>query len=187
MPGQVEIINIALARLGESPIQSLDEGSVPANAAKLIYEEERRAALRGYPWNFALKKESLAKLEDGAVDFRGAFALPADCLRITEVTDAETRQSLRYVTRGRTICADADRILVEYVSDIKDTSLYDSKVVELLTYRLASALAMPVKGSPELTANYMNLYNSLASEAAVQSAREEKNRISDNPYLEARM
>lgn len=187
MPCQVEIINIALARLGESPIQTLGEGSVPANSAKLVYEEERRAALRSYPWNFALRKESLAKLENGAVDFKGVFALPVDCLRITEVTDAETRRKLHYVTRGREICADADRIFVEYVSDVKDTHLYDSKFVELLTYRLASALAMPVKGSPELMNQYMTMYQNMLSEAAVQTEREEREAICDNPYLEARM
>lgn len=187
MAGIVEIINIALSRLGESPIQSLDEGSVPANAAKLHYDTERRATLRSYPWNFALKQATLAELEVDAVDFRHAFALPADSLRVVRVWASDTRQPLRYTVRGGTLFADSGSVTVEYVADIKDAHLYDPKFVEALSYRLASALAMPVKGSPELMANYMNLYNSLVNEAAVQSAREEKVYLSDNPYLEARM
>ena len=187
MAGVVEIINIALSRLGESPIQSLDEGSVPANAAKLLYDTERRAVLRSYPWNFALKQATLARLNQSAVDFRNSFALPADNLRVVRAWDSNTRQPQRYSTRGGCLYTDADQITLEYVSDETDGSLYDSKFVEAMSYRLASALAMPVKGSPELMANFMNVYQTLVSDAAVQSAREERTGLSDNPYLEARM
>lgn len=187
MASQLEIINIALSRLGESPIQSLNEGSVPANAAKLLYDTERKATLRAYPWNFALRQTTLARLEGGAVDFSNAFALPVDNLRVLQVWDSTTKQELRYSTRGGRLYSDSEKVTIEYVADVKEAHIYDSKFVEAFSYRLASTLAMPVKGSPELMANYMNIYQGLVSEAATQSAREEEVYLSDNPYLEARM
>lgn len=186
MPGQVEIINIALARLGESPIQLLDEGSVPANTAKLLYDSERRATLREYPWNFALKQATLARIEQDAVDFHCSFALPVGCLRAVRVWGAD-KKALHFSVRGDVLFADETEVTLEYVSDVSDGNQFDSKFVEALTYRLASAMSMPIKGSPDLMGNFMNLYKALVSDAAVQSAREERPRISDNPYLEARM
>ena len=82
MRGKVEIINLALARLGESPIQSLGEDSVPARAANLLYDSSRQAALRDFNWNFALKIERLARFDGNPVDFRLTYALPPDCLRV---------------------------------------------------------------------------------------------------------
>lgn len=186
MAGRVEIINIALARLGESPIQSLNEGSAPANAAKLLYDAERRATLREYPWNFALKQAALARSEQDAVDFRYAFALPGDCLRAVRLWGAD-KKAIRFSVRGDVLYADETGITLEYVSDVEDGNRFDSKFVEAFTYRLASALSMPIKGSPELMGNFMNLYKALVSDAAVQSAREERVQIQDNPYIEARM
>jgi hypothetical protein len=186
MPGRVEIINIALARLGESPIQSLDEGSSSANAAKMLYDAERRATLREYPWNFALKQATVARCENGAVDFNFAFALPADCLRAVRLWGADKR-AVRFSVRGEVLYADETGVTLEYVADEEDGNRFDSKFVEAFSYRLASALAMPIKGSPELMGNFMNLYKTLVSDAAVQSAREERTQISDNPYIEARM
>ena len=46
MTGKVEIVNLALARLGDMLIQDLEEGSAAANQAKLFYEPSRRAVLR---------------------------------------------------------------------------------------------------------------------------------------------
>lgn len=185
MPGRVEIINIALARLGESPIQSLEEGSAPANAAKLLYASERRATLREYPWSFALKQAALARSSQSAADFRYVYALPADCLRAVRVRGSGGNAPC-FSVRGDKLYSDESSVTLEYVADMDDGDLFDSKFTEAFSYRLASALAMPVKSSPELMGSFMNLYKELISDAAVQSAREERVQLSDNPYLEAR-
>ena len=67
-----------------------------------------------------------------------------------------------------------------------DENEFDAKFVEALTYKLASELAMPVKGSAELMASYSNAYQTLINRAATESAWEEKEPRSGNPYLEAR-
>ena len=50
-----EIINLALTRIGESPVTSLDEGSTAARTAELLYDTSRRAILRDFDWSFATK------------------------------------------------------------------------------------------------------------------------------------
>jgi hypothetical protein len=182
MAGTTEIINIALARLGESPIQSLDEGTVPANAAKLLFDSARQSALRDYNWSFALRMDSLARTDAEPVDFRYAFALPHGCLRAIRL-----RGESPFAVRGNQLFTDEERPVLEYVADVPDANDFDSKFSEVLSYKLASELAMPVKGSSELMAQFFNVYQTLIQQAASESAREQGNKGSDNPYLEARV
>jgi hypothetical protein len=181
MAGITEIINIALARLGESPIQTLNEGTVPANAAKLLFESARQSALRDYNWSFALRTQALARLAEAPADFRYAFALPHGCLRAIRL-----RGGSAFSVRGKELHTNEANPVLEYVSDIEDANEFDSKFTEALTYKLASELAMPVKGSGELMAQLFNVYQTLIQQAAAESAREQGCKGSDNPYLEAR-
>lgn len=187
----VEIVNLALARLGESPIQSLDEGTVPSNMAKLFYDPARKAVLRDFVWNFSLSVTALARLELTPGDFRYGYAMPHDCLRVVRLrggtgTDFD-EGGPRFTVRGGVLFTDADRARLEYVRDVTDPTEFDDKFVEALAYRLASDLAMPVKGSAELMANYMNVYSVKIGQAATLSAKEEADRLPENPYEDARL
>ena len=199
MTGKVEIVNIALARLGESPIQSFEEGSVPANSARLVYDSARRSTLRDYNWNFAVATAELARYADTqAGDFPFAFALPADCLRVIRLrlatppgqvrsrTCGDFGRNLPFTLRGGRLLAHEPKVVLEYLRDVTDENEFDAKFIEALTYKLASELAMPVKGSAELMASYSNAYQTLINRAATESAWEEKESRSGNPYLEAR-
>ena len=181
MTGKVEIINLALARLGESPIQSMDEGSVPANTAGLLYDSSRRSTLRDFNWNFALSITRLARVEDTPVDFRFTYALPPDCLRVIRL-----RGGVPFTLRGNRLYTDAETAELEYIADVVDESLFDSKFIEALSYKLASELAMSVKGSSELMASYSNAYSAFIRQAASESAGESRIYLPENPYVEAR-
>lgn len=181
MSGKVEIINLALARLGESPIQSITENSVPARAAGLLYDSSRRSALRDFNWSFAVSLTRLARVADSPADFRFAYALPPDCLRVIRL-----RGGAPFLVRGNKICTDAEVAELEYVADVEDETLFDSKFTEAMTYKLASELAMPVKGSSELMASYSNAYASFIRQAAAESAGENRVYLPENPYVEAR-
>lgn len=190
MTGKVEIVNLALARLGESPIQSLEEGTVPANMAKAFYDPARRAALRDYNWNFAISTVSLSRLAEEVVGFRFAFALPMDCLRVIRIMEGSdfSGQGPSYALRSGKLYTDSEEVTVEYIRDVEDPSEFDDKFIEAFSCKLASDLAMPVRGSVELMANYMNVYNSMIAKAATLSAHEQlaPTGVSDNPYVEAR-
>ena len=107
MISKVEIINIALSRIGESPIQSLDEGTVPANMAKVFYDPARRATLRDYTWNFSLRTARLAKLDETPDDFLFAFSLPVDCLRAVAILGGS---SPHHLVRGRKLFSNEEAV-----------------------------------------------------------------------------
>lgn len=187
MSGKLEIINLALSRLGESPIQSLEEGSVPANTAKIMYDASRRAVLRDYLWSFALRRQALARYAgDGSVS-ANAFALPSDCIRAVRLVDADGQSPSAFEVRGNTLYTEAEKATLEYVADVDDSVLFDAAFVEALSLKLASDLAMPVKGSAELMGSFSNAYSVRVREGATLSATEQKKELSDNPYVEARL
>ena len=89
--GKLDIVNLALMRIGESPIQSMDEGSTPARSATLLYDLSRRAVLRDYDWSFAIKMEHVPVEHSDEPGDKLSYsgALPADCLRVVEVLPYE--------------------------------------------------------------------------------------------------
>jgi hypothetical protein len=179
---KTEIINIALGRLGEVGIQSIDEGSAVANSAGTVYDSARRATLREYNWSFALREERLSRTEESRSSFyEYTFALPGDCLRIIRAVG-----NAGYETAGAFIHSNSPVLTVQYVADIEDAGLFDSKFIEALSYKLASELAMPVKGSSELMAAYNNAYLTLVRDSAAESASERRGELPDNPYIDAR-
>lgn len=187
MASKLDIINLALLRIGESPIQSIDEGSTAANTAKLLYDNSRTAILRDFDWNFAMKTIPQATVES---DMPGciAYVVPADCLRVVELFDGEggSHSSVWYRVYGKKIYTHEPVGYIKYVSDEEDTSKFDSKFTEALTYKLAGELSMSVKQSESLMASMLNAYQNIVSEAAAQSQDELDPALSENPYVEVR-
>ncbi len=55
MAAELDIVNLALVRLGQKTIASLSEGSVAARTASAIWDMTRQDVLRAFPWNFATR------------------------------------------------------------------------------------------------------------------------------------
>ena len=56
----VSICNLALARLGDATIESLDDATAQAEYCNLFYAQTRDEVLRSHPWNFAIARKALA-------------------------------------------------------------------------------------------------------------------------------
>lgn len=210
---KLEIINLALIRIGESPVTSLDEGSTAARTADLLYDASRRAILRDSDWNFAVKDVLLTPVDTDEAP--AVFAVPADCLRVMRVYDkakfntkySNTKSpefhgmwesasdiSAQYSrctkewfkVQGDKLYTYARTPLCVYVRDEEDASKFDAKFAEALTYKLAGELAMPVRQSESLTASMLNAYQNVVATAATESMNELDTNRSRNPYVEVR-
>lgn len=97
----VDIINVALVKLGKSPITTFASPGTPAaGASKVVYDQNRTSLLRMAPWNFARQFTSLAQLSStpvaltllpdpdygGGIVYTGAFQLPNDFIRLYRVS-----------------------------------------------------------------------------------------------------
>lgn len=140
----LDICNIALSKLGESPIPAVDaNGSPAARLCYMHYHPVRREVLCASRWTFASVLTTLTSSEGTESPPEGvlAHALPPDCLRVLEVS------SPGWTLRGRCVFCSAPVIRVLYIADIEDTALFEPLFTEAFATRLACKLCIPLTSS----------------------------------------
>ena len=138
MASAIEICNSALIRLGANTITSFTDNTTEAKACNQIYERVRDAVLVAHPWNFALVRESLAKLSSiPSWGYANEFQLPVNCLRVVEVQD----KAIKYEIEGRKILANIDPFNIKYISQVTSTGYFSNQFREALEKKLALELA----------------------------------------------
>ena len=165
---ETSIVNLALAKLGVSPIMALTDDSKPAQFAKRFYEQTRDEVLQGHRWNFAMKRATLNRLAT-APEFEWSFAyqLPDDCLRIVQVNGYEpTERPGEWSVEARSLLTNAETAEVRYIARVKDATFYHPLFVEALAVKLASVLAAPLTGSRDLPGAFLQEYAALTGPQA---------------------
>lgn len=140
-----QIVNLALIKLGATPILSFDDDSLEGRLARASYEHYRDAELRAHPWNFALEQQSLvAASNTPAFGFSYAYDLPEapdKCLRVLRVNEEDENTDL-WEVHGRQLFTDfGSPILIEYIKQETNVSRYDVLFVDCLASRLAKEWA----------------------------------------------
>lgn len=138
MTSVVGICNNALDKLGQSAITSLSDGNKAANLCSRNWEKVRDQVLRDHPWNFAVKRATLAASTD-APDwgFDNQFPLPSDSLRLLEVRDLRAGE---YQLENGSILSNETVLYVRYITRIEDPNDFDSLFIDAVATRLAFEL-----------------------------------------------
>jgi hypothetical protein len=182
MASVVDICNMALSRLGCTKITSIDEESTTAKACKIEFEPTRDSILRDYPWNFATKIESLARLNgEKYFGWEYVYSYPKSCLFDRKIFNEATynsvdKQPYRIISSNINskllILCNLDDAFMEYTAKITDTTLFDASFVDAFAWKLAANLAKPLTGNAELAINLMRTYYQVIDKAAVNNASE---------------
>ncbi len=169
MASEVDICNMALAEIGEDTIIALTEGSKAGRLCNLLYSDTRDAVLREHPWNFAIKRVELARLTtDPIFEFDAQFQLPADCLRVTKTDD----DLLPYRIEGSALLINTDSVKIEYISQVTDTTAFDSLFVEALSKKIASRLTFNLSDNNALTQFMESQYREKIKQARSMDGQE---------------
>lgn len=145
MPSVVEICNKALDKLGHGAITSLNDGTKAANLCLRNWEMIRDETLRIHPWNFAVKRISLAaSAEAPAWGFTSAFPVPSDYLRLIEILGSD---SFEYQIESNNILCDESVLYVRYIYKVTDPNQYDASFIDVVSTRLAVELCEPLTQS----------------------------------------
>ena len=148
MPSSVvAICNRALDYLGQKTITSLDDASTAAAIMKRQYTLTRDTVLRGYPWNCAISRASLAALTDAPTwGYDQQFELPSDCLRVLNVEDDDTYEIKWRVEGRRILCDEAAPLNIRYIARVEDPSALDEMCADAIATRLAADCAISITG-----------------------------------------
>lgn len=201
MTTAVAIANLALSHLGDdATVVNLDppEGSAQAEQAALFYPIARDALTEMYPWNFAMRRTTLALLdEEPCSQWAYAYALPSNVLAVFAVQGAGDTDDFVGTTYGPLVAlngvndfeieglADGTRVLYTNVVDarIRHTvavtvpSFFPPLFTLALSYMLASFLAGPVlKGETGRTvaAQMLNVMGGFMAKAQTLDAKQRR-------------
>jgi hypothetical protein len=153
MASVVDIVNLALARLGDSAtVTSIDppEGSAQAEQAKRFYPIARDNLLELHAWNFATKRISLAATSDIAPDaWAFTYAVPSNYIRALAVypeqTNSEADQQPFIIETNElgqlVLYTNVENATLKYISLITDTTKFTPLFINTLSFMLASFLA----------------------------------------------
>lgn len=132
---QVDVANSALQRLGAAQITSLSDSSAEARAVSVAYDGNRRDELRAFPWNFTIARVQLAPDATApAFDYKYAFTMPADCLRVLRPADTFCDWQIE----GRKILTNNYNPLnLRYIRDVTDEGQWDSSFYNIFAITLA--------------------------------------------------
>lgn len=176
MPDKTEIINVALRRIGAESITDIADGSPNANKVADVYDAVLRPLLRDHPWNFATKRQKLARMsETPAFGYSYAYALPADWIRNNTVHDNSSgRGTIAHSTEqigGKgAILADAEDVYLRYISLETNPNLMVADFRAVFEIALAEVLSFPIATSSSIQ-NIMEAkyFRQLASAKAIDA------------------
>ena len=147
MASDVGIANAALRKLGQAPITAFSENSKAARLANERFAELREELLSQHPWNFALKRDSLAaSATPPAWGFANAFPVPNDYIRMFEVNGEDEESGKWKVEDGAVVTDLSAPLEIRYVYKVTDANRMSPGFREALASNLASDWAEDLTG-----------------------------------------
>ena len=181
----VDIVNLALVKLGAQSVRTLDAPTTPIERrAQRLYPHLRDSELAKRRWRFAKKR---ATLVNPRLDNLGAthFDLPTDCLRALR-----DRHNV-FELEGRELIAPGDRkVRIVYIARIAEDA-FPEVFVEALVCKLAEGLAELITQSNEKKDRATQGYKDAIREASLLNAYEQGAELiayedSDSSFLTGR-
>lgn len=187
MSSDVEICNIALSRVAYTqPIVSFTEKSKAAELCRVFYGPLRELVLQAFPWPFAESIVALASLGSPAPGWAFRYRYPADCLkvrnivvpgqRMTMTSDQRIAYKIGYDSGGRVIHTDQIDAACCFTFKVEDSTFFDPAFADVLAWRLAMDLALPLSSKSDLQQFATQQYNlalSIAKGSAFQESQDD--------------
>ena len=162
----IDICSHALVKLGANSISSFQEETTEAHIAKQLYDMVLDSLLSSYPWRFALKQTSLARLtESPKADYQYAYALPTDCIRILSAGPTNQGSGLKYRVAQQQLHTNSSSVMLTYLCRPNEAD-FPAFFVEALVAKLAAEFCLPLTESTTRTDYLRKL-----SQEAIQTAR----------------
>ena len=152
----IDIINRALAKIGDQRITSRGDNNNRARLMDGLYDGMRDELLRECPWNFATKRTTLSANPTAPIyEWATAFDIPADLLYMVS-----TEGKIAYRLEGNQILANqANSLKITYIRRVTDPTEFDTGFAESLASKLAYEGASNITADNALQDRLFNAYN----------------------------
>lgn len=188
MASQVDICNLALANLGQSPdIVSINppDGGKYAAACAQFYPIALDKVLGECDWQFAVKEVSLSSIAITLPDaWQYAFAVPSDLVKPVNAFEYRSGSpfcSVEFEIRGNVLYSNTANVVLRYVFRNTATSNYHNSFVLALAAYLAHLLAAPTTKDPNVSGAWQKMYRTYLAEAMIDNHRHVRVARDDTP------
>ena len=187
---KIDIVNLALARLGEPTINDLREGSEEAAKVHAVWDGALEATLQAYRWGFNVRRKALALQEENPAGYAYAYryGAPAGMLQPYEIYTAqpEMGRPIPFLFEDQSIFTDEpDAILVYSVREDR-CSLFTPAFRDALAWRLAGDLAMALTQRSDFAKLAQQNFNIAIDAAKAMSGNARKMKRKVPRYIQAR-
>lgn len=176
MTSKIDICNLALSNIGQATIQDFDEASAEAAACRDRYDHALETCLSAIWWTFAKKTVALALASsDPADEWAYRYQRPADCVSGRYIIDPLGRftRRVRFELAAREVLTDEPEARFAYTALITNPTQYTTPFVEVLTWRLAMDLVMPLSLDRSIRSDTFQIFQRAMGIAAASDANEQ--------------
>lgn len=161
---EVEICNLALLRINQTPITALNENSMQAKACDKSYVQSRQSLLSQYSWTFAIETAIPSLVNDRKIreneneqqynarvlelfQYGYKFQFPNECLRIISIynsfgSELSANNPIKspWNIQKKHIFTDYPSIYVKYIKDTVDVTSFSPQFIDCFILDLAIRL-----------------------------------------------
>lgn len=197
MATEISICNMALAKLGQGRITTIETpNSKNAELCQLYYAETRDAVLCEAPWKFATKRYTLTALGDAVeADSWGPnsqFRKPAEVIHVwrcyTDVSMKEPIQDEHWQLEEDIILTpNSDTLYIKGIRRVIETSKFNTLFTNSLVDRLAAEMCIPITQDKKREAMMWNMYfQKVALAKSVETSQGRRERTTSNRLTRVR-
>lgn len=161
------ICNLALAKVGDIAILSLNDPTPEARFCNLFYDQTVNELLSLHQWNWAT---SFVRLSQTAtppdIAWSYSYLLPVDFGRIITFNAFSPAMPRPTYQLGIGLLYTEESVAeISYVRELTDPDSFDAMFIELLAVRIGSKLARPLAGSLDIEKTLLAEFNRQLNEA----------------------
>jgi hypothetical protein len=135
----VSIWNLALQKVGQSRVNTINEDNNNARHCAACYDKLRRSELRKVAWNFSITRAILAPSTTiPEFTYSLGFPLPVDCLRV--LLPPRLGLDWKIESLGGQTCIlsnDGNTLYIRYIQDVTDPTRFDANFEDMLACKMA--------------------------------------------------
>ncbi len=158
---------MALTRIGQSRIASLDQAGSLAELSTLYYKPTLNELLSSYEWPFAIARVHLSSsAEENLTSYGYKYQIPTDVLRVLTILNSEDYSETddKWETEGDKLLSDANPVYIKYIGKVDDPTRLPQVFIEALYLRIASKMVVKITQDQSLLSmifqEYMAAYQS---------------------------
>jgi hypothetical protein len=170
----IQICNLALARLGDSRITALTDATAQAQFCTLFYTQTVEELQAEFDWQFCRKQVNLTSGTAPLTGYSTQYALPADFIRAIRLGNIDASENFgTWEIVGTNLHTNlTSSVALDYIANITTTTSFPAIFTELLSIKLAAVLAMPLTGSKDLFTQLAEVYGATLQKPAFLHATE---------------